>query len=100
MSAAAVARTPDLPAARGRLTADAPLAPLVWFKAGGAAQWLFEPADVADLAAFLRDLDPAVAVSVVHNRKAKDGDPEYESLLEGMVVSNSPFELAGIFAGA
>ncbi|MFO1080032.1 MAG: carboxyl transferase domain-containing protein [Reyranellaceae bacterium] len=44
-------------------------------------------------------VDPAVAVSVVHNRKARDGDPEYESLLEGMVVSNSPFELAGIFAG-
>jgi UDP-N-acetylenolpyruvoylglucosamine reductase len=47
---------------RGRLTPNAPLAPLVWFKAGGAAEWLFEPADADDLAAFLRDLDPAVAV--------------------------------------
>lgn len=47
---------------RGRLTPDAPLAPLVWFKSGGAAQWLFEPADVDDLAAFLRDLDPGVPV--------------------------------------
>ena len=36
--------------------------PLVWFKAGGAAEWLFEPADVDDLSAFLRDLDPAVPV--------------------------------------
>jgi UDP-N-acetylmuramate dehydrogenase len=51
-----------LPAVRGRLTAHAPLAPLVWFKAGGAAQWLFEPADADDLADFLRGLDPAVPV--------------------------------------
>ena len=41
---------------------QAPLAPLVWFKAGGPADWLFEPADVADLQGFLRDLDPAVPV--------------------------------------
>ncbi|MEZ0497477.1 UDP-N-acetylmuramate dehydrogenase [Sphingomonas sp. IW22] len=51
-----------LPAVRGRLTPGAPLAPLVWFKAGGAAQWLFEPADADDLTAFLAALDPAVPV--------------------------------------
>jgi UDP-N-acetylmuramate dehydrogenase len=51
-----------VPAAVGRLTANAPLAPLVWFKAGGAAEWLFEPRDTADLAAFLRGLDPATPV--------------------------------------
>jgi len=50
------------PAVRGRLTRDAPLAPLVWFKAGGAAEWLFEPADRDDLSAFLAALDPAVPV--------------------------------------
>ncbi len=49
-------------AVRGRLTPNAPLAPLVWFKAGGAAQWLFEPADADDLASFLAALDPAVPV--------------------------------------
>ena len=32
-----------MPQVRGRLTPDAPLKPLVWFKAGGAAEWLFEP---------------------------------------------------------
>ncbi len=47
---------------RGRLTADAPLAPLVWFKAGGRAEWLFEPADVDDLRDFLTALDPTVPV--------------------------------------
>lgn len=51
-----------LPPVRGKLTADAPLAPLVWFKSGGAAEWLFEPADADDLAAFLAALDPATPV--------------------------------------
>ncbi|WP_439540019.1 UDP-N-acetylmuramate dehydrogenase [Sphingomonas sp.] len=51
-----------LPEVRGKLTPDAPLAPLVWFKSGGTAEWLFEPADVDDLCDFLRDLDPAVPV--------------------------------------
>jgi UDP-N-acetylmuramate dehydrogenase len=51
-----------MPGVRGKLTANAPLAPLVWFKCGGAAEWLFEPADVEDLIEFLRDLDPGVSV--------------------------------------
>jgi UDP-N-acetylmuramate dehydrogenase len=57
---AAAAET--MPAVRGRLTPHAPLAPLVWFKSGGPAQWLFEPADTDDLRAFLAALDPAVPV--------------------------------------
>lgn len=52
----------DMPAVRGKLTKDAPLAPLVWFKSGGRADWLFEPKDVDDLVEFLRGLDPAVPV--------------------------------------
>lgn len=51
-----------LPKVGGKLTANAPLAPLVWFKTGGAAQWLFEPADVDDLRSFLGVLDPAMPV--------------------------------------
>ncbi|MEP6010537.1 MAG: UDP-N-acetylenolpyruvoylglucosamine reductase, partial [Parasphingorhabdus sp.] len=51
-----------LPATRGKLTENAPLAPLVWFKSGGSAQWLFEPKDIDDLQKFLRDLDPATPV--------------------------------------
>jgi UDP-N-acetylmuramate dehydrogenase len=51
-----------LPKVRGKLTPDAPLAPLVWFKSGGTAEWLFEPADVADLCDFLAQLDPVVPV--------------------------------------
>lgn len=43
-------------------------------------------------------VDPAVAVSVVHNRRPQEGDAEYARLMQDMVVSNSPFELAGMFA--
>jgi len=48
--------------ARGKLKPNAPLAPLVWFKSGGAAEWLFEPADRDDLVQFLGDLDPQTPV--------------------------------------
>lgn len=51
-----------LPPVRGKLTHGAPLAPLLWFKSGGSAEWLFEPADAEDLGAFLFALDSAVPV--------------------------------------
>ncbi len=47
-------RWDDGVAIRGKLTPNAPLAPLVWFKSGGLADQLLEPADVADLQDFLR----------------------------------------------
>lgn len=65
-----------LPPVHGKLTPDAPLAPLVWFKSGGNAQWLFEPADAEDLADFLRALDPAVPVMALglgSNMIVRDG---------------------------
>ena len=65
-----------LPKVRGRLTPDAPLAPLVWFKSGGNAQFLFEPADEEDLVSFLRDLDPDVPVMALglgSNMIVRDG---------------------------
>jgi UDP-N-acetylmuramate dehydrogenase len=66
----------DLPRVAGKLTENAPLAPLVWFKAGGAAQWLFEPKDLADLQAFLRNLDlatPVMALGLGSNLIVRDG---------------------------
>jgi UDP-N-acetylmuramate dehydrogenase len=65
-----------LPRVAGKLTPNAPLAPLVWFKSGGAADWLFEPKDLADLQAFLRDLDPALPVMALglgSNMIVRDG---------------------------
>lgn len=52
----------SMPKVRGKLTQDAPLKKLVWFKSGGNADWLFEPADLDDLREFLRELDPDVPV--------------------------------------
>ena len=65
-----------LPKPQGKLTPNAPLAPLVWFKAGGQAQWLFEPKDVADLQAFLQSLAPDVPVMALglgSNMIVRDG---------------------------
>lgn len=64
------------PAVSGKLTPNAPLAPLVWFKSGGTAEWLFEPKDVADLQQFLRELDPSVPVMALglgSNMIVRDG---------------------------
>ena len=64
------------PDVRGKLKAGAPLAPLVWFKSGGNAQWLFEPADEDDLVAFLKQLDrqvPVMALGLGSNMIVRDG---------------------------
>ena len=68
--------TRTLPTPRGALTPNRPLADLTWLRVGGPADWLFQPADEADLAAFLRDLDPAVTVfpmGVGSNLIVRDG---------------------------
>jgi UDP-N-acetylmuramate dehydrogenase len=65
-----------LPTPRGTLTPDRLLADLTWLRVGGPADWLFQPADEADLASFLRDLDPAVPVfpmGVGSNLIVRDG---------------------------
>ena len=61
---------------RGKLKANAPLAPLVWFKSGGPAERLFEPADLDDLTGFLEQLDPAtpvMALGLGSNLIVRDG---------------------------
>src|SRR5438094_956536 len=58
-----------MPSVRGKLTPDAPLAPLVWFKSGGNAQCLFEPKDEDDLAHLLRELDPDVPLMALGSSK-------------------------------
>jgi UDP-N-acetylmuramate dehydrogenase len=61
---------------RGKLTPNAPLAPLVWFKSGGNAEWLFEPRDEDDLIRFLGELDaevPVMALGLGSNLIVRDG---------------------------
>jgi len=65
-----------LPTPRGTLTLNRPLADLTWLRVGGPADALFQPADEADLAAFLAALDPAVPVfpmGVGSNLIVRDG---------------------------
>lgn len=80
MMAAAAASTgrllDRLPPVRGRLAQDAPLAPVTWFRVGGAAEVLFRPADAEDLAAFVAAKPADVPVTVIgvgSNLLVRDG---------------------------
>jgi UDP-N-acetylmuramate dehydrogenase len=73
----------DLPAVRGRLLFDQPLAPLTWLRVGGPAEVLFLPADEDDLAELLAALPAEVPVTVLgvgSNVIVRDGG------IDGVVV--------------
>lgn len=75
--------TENLPAVRGKIVKKAELAPFTWFRVGGPADVLFLPEDEADLADFLKGLDPAVPVTPIgvgSNLLVRDGG------LEGVVI--------------
>ena len=68
--------TQTLPPVRGTLTPNRPLADLTWLRVGGPADWLFSPADEADLADFLAAVDPGLPVfpmGVGSNLIVRDG---------------------------
>ncbi len=72
-----------LPAVRGRLSANASLGGVTWFRTGGPAEVLFNPADADDLIAFRRGLPPEIPVTVLglgSNVLVRDGG------IEGVVV--------------
>ncbi len=72
-----------LPTVRGDLDADVPMARFTWFKVGGPADVLFQPADADDLAAFLVAKPADVPVTVfgaASNIIIRDGG------IEGVVV--------------
>ncbi|MFC6490918.1 UDP-N-acetylmuramate dehydrogenase [Nitratireductor sp. GCM10026969] len=50
---------------RGKLTPDAGMDKITWFRAGGEAEVLFQPQDEEDLAAFLRAVPEEIPVTVV-----------------------------------
>ena len=65
-----------IPHLRGALVADAPTAPLSWFRTGGPAEVLFTPEDEADLAAFLSGCPAEIPILVVglgSNLLVRDG---------------------------
>ncbi|MBU2960184.1 UDP-N-acetylmuramate dehydrogenase [Citreicella sp. C3M06] len=64
------------PQTRGRLTPDRPLSELTWLRVGGPADALYQPADLADLQAFLAALPAQVKVfpmGVGSNLIVRDG---------------------------
>lgn len=50
---------------RGRITPNAEMDKITWFRAGGLAEALFQPADEADLAAFLKAVPEDIPLTVV-----------------------------------
>ena len=92
-----------LPAVRGRLTENAPLAGITWFRVGGSAEIMFRPADTDDLAEFLAKKPPEIPLTVIgvaSNLLVRDGG------VEGVVVrlgrGFSAIEISGdrVTAGA
>ena len=92
-----------MPEVRGRMQEKVQLAPLTWFRVGGPAEFLFRPADVEDLCAFLRDLPlemPVTVIGAASNLIVRDGG------INGVVIKlargfgDVVVEADGIIAGA
>jgi UDP-N-acetylmuramate dehydrogenase len=93
----------QVPKSRGRIQADAPLAPFTWFRAGGAAEALLRPADTDDLSGFLRDLPHEVPVHVIgacSNLIVRDGGLPGVTIRLARGFSIITAEADGIIAGA
>jgi UDP-N-acetylmuramate dehydrogenase len=72
-----------LPRLNGTIEPGGSLADFIWFRTGGPAQWLVKPADEADLARFLAELDdsvPVTPIGVGSNLIVRDGG------VDGVVV--------------
>ena len=93
-----------LPATRGKLMLDEPLAPLTWLRVGGPADVLFLPEDEDDLVGFLAALDPGVPVTPIgvgSNLLVRDGGLEGVAIRLGRAFAR--IEARGaqqIYAGA
>ncbi len=65
-----------LPTVRGIYTVNAPLSKATWFRVGGPAEVLFQPADESDLASFLLkkpDCIPVTVLGIGSNLLIRDG---------------------------
>ncbi len=65
-----------LPSVRGRYSENVSMAPITWFRVGGAAEVVFRPSDVEDLAMFLAGKPedvPVTVIGVTSNLLIRDG---------------------------
>ncbi len=92
-----------LPTPRGPLTPARALSDLTWLRVGGPAEWLFQPADLADLASFLKGLPPEVPVfpiGVGSNLIVRDGGIRGVVIRLGRGFSGVTLERRKVLAGA
>ncbi|WP_127142918.1 UDP-N-acetylmuramate dehydrogenase [Pelagibacterium montanilacus] len=78
---------------RGTLTPNRRLAEVTWFRVGGPAQLYYEPADEADLMAFLEQLPAEIPVTVIgsgSNLLIRDGG------IEGVVIRLTAKAFGGV----
>jgi UDP-N-acetylmuramate dehydrogenase len=92
-----------LPPVRGRYSENAALSRVTWFGAGGPAEVMFRPADVADLAHFLahKPADvPVFVLGVGSNLLVRDGGVEGVVVRLGQGFTDIVAEGAEVRAGA
>ena len=88
---------------RGTFTRDYPLGAKSWFRAGGSADLLFEPADIDDLSLFLKDSYGEMAITVLGgmaNCIIRDGGVRGCVIRLGKPFSNIEVQGERIMAGA
>lgn len=94
--------TQTYPPVRGTLTENRPLNDLTWLRVGGPADALFQPADVDDLAGFLRELDASVDVfpmGVGSNLIVRDGGIRAVVIRMGRGFNNIDIDGTRVTAG-
>ena len=88
---------------KGRLTAGYDLSGLTWLRVGGPADWLFLPAEIDDLTAFLTTLPPDVPVfpmGVGSNLIVRDGGMRAVVIRLGRAFSGIEIDGTRVTAGA
>jgi UDP-N-acetylmuramate dehydrogenase len=93
----------EMPRPRGRLTSERSLAELTWLRVGGPAQYLFQPADPADLAQFLQALPadmPVFPMGVGSNLIVRDGGLRAVVIRLGRGFNEITFDADRVTAGA
>ena len=92
-----------LPAVRGRYEAGANLSRRSWFRTGGPAEVLFEPADVDDLQSFMAARPTCVPITVIgfgSNLLIRDGGVDGVVVLLGERFTGIAFNGETVTAGA
>ena len=92
-----------LPPVRGKLTENAPISGITWFRTGGPAEVLFHPADREDLIDFISALEPGIERTVLglgSNAMIRDGGLAGVVIHLGKALGDITFDGTDVTAGA